>query len=108
MSTNAARVAYSRPYVLPETLEELQGPTSGLVVLPLSLAWTGRRQFNLDRPPDLTRMYKVVLHEAHDVEDLRRFLNSNVLVRRWDEIRPGRTVRALWEARFPELLRARV
>ena len=108
MSTSAARASYDRPYAVPATLAELRGPTGGVVVLPLSLAWTGRRRFDLARPADLARMYKVVLHEARDVDDIRRFLNRDLLVEHWDEIRAGRTVRALWESRFSDLRRAPV
>jgi hypothetical protein len=107
MSQDTARLLYSDilPYAVAETLEELQGPTSGVVMLPNSLAWTGRRSFDLSKPADVASMYKVVLHEARGAEDLRRYLNRRLLVEHWDDIGTGRAVRPLWEQRFPQLPR---
>ncbi|NDL56768.1 hypothetical protein [Phytoactinopolyspora mesophila] len=101
------RIRYSeeRPYVVPDTLEELTGPTRGEVTLPSRLDWSEQGTYNLDDPRELSVMYERVLREAMDVEDLCRYVNGAMLRRAWPRMfLPGR-VRALWEERFPQLTR---
>src|SRR5882757_5287206 len=47
-----APTAYSdrKPYVVADRLEELTGPTTGTVTLPHHLDWSGRADYDLDRP----------------------------------------------------------
>jgi hypothetical protein len=73
--------------------------------LPHELAWSGRRRFDLDDDYDRAAAYKIILEEGRE-EHFRRYLNARLLWRYWREILPARQVRALWEARFPELRRA--
>jgi len=47
-----------------------------------------------------------VIRESTHVEDLRRFLNAQVLMRLWLQLVLPTRVRALWEDRFPSLGRA--
>jgi hypothetical protein len=94
-----------RPYAIAESLDELCGPEHGVLELPRELAWSGRRQFDLDDDYDRSAVYKIILEEGRE-EDFRRFLNAGVLRRNWREVLPARRVRALWESRFPELRRA--
>jgi len=98
------RVLYSqvRPYTVPETLEELTGPTRGVVALPIMLAWTGRREFDITDPDQMARMYKVVLEEGL-LDDLRVYINGAMLRQLWPEVRVARRVRQLWEEHFFEL-----
>jgi hypothetical protein len=102
-----ARFTYAevRPYAVPEDLDELQGPVHGVVVLPHELAWSGRREFDLDDTYDRTALYKIVLEEGGR-QDLRRFLNKELLQRHWSDLRPARQVRTRWEQRFPGLCHA--
>jgi hypothetical protein len=97
-------VADVKPYAVPESLDELQGPSHGVVALPRDMAWSGRQEFDLDDEYDRAAMYKIVLEEGQ--EDQRRFLNWRILRRDWRNFLPARQVRALWEERFPELRRA--
>ena len=99
------RVLYSerRPYVAADSLDELVGPTTGLVELPLRLDWSEQGTYNLDEPRELNLMYEVVLREAMDVQDLRRYLNGPVLREMWCRLFLPQRVRDLWERRFPEL-----
>ncbi|GEB57458.1 hypothetical protein GCM10017674_69300 [Streptomyces gardneri] len=54
---------------LPESLDELHGPTRGLVEPPLHLAWSGMASYDC--------LYRTVLHEGlHD--DLPRYLNQDL------------------------------
>ncbi|WP_127500963.1 hypothetical protein [Actinoplanes solisilvae] len=107
MST-ASRVAVhlARPHravLVAGTLGELNGPTSGLVELPLRLWWGPRSAFDLAQPTMLAWMYENVLREAIRVEELRGYLHGATLVRVWPELNLPRAVRAAWEARHPRL-----
>jgi hypothetical protein len=89
---------------LPESLDELQGPTHGVVELPLHMAWSGMTSYDLGKPRQRMGLYRTVLHEGlHD--DLPRYLNQDLLLHLWPVLRTliGRTVRAVWEDAFPEL-----
>lgn len=98
-------VADVKPYAVPARLDDLQGPDHGVVTLPRDVAWSGRREYDLDDDYDRAAMYKVVLEEGQEA-DLRRLLNWQLLRRDWRSLFPARQVRALWENRFPELRHA--
>ncbi|WP_166354979.1 hypothetical protein [Phytoactinopolyspora limicola] len=101
------RILYSeqRPYVVPETLEELTGPTQGEVTLPNHLDWSEQGTYNLDDRRELSVMYERVLREAGHVRDLRRYVNGVMLRRVWPHLFLPHRVRTPWEERFPELIR---
>ena len=96
------RILYEdgRPYTVPETLEELTGPTSGVVELPLRLDWSEQGRYDLSDIRELSLMYEVVLREAMRVEDLRAYLDGSTLQRVWRRLYLPRKVRDLWEDRF--------
>lgn len=95
--------ADNRPYTVPDTLDELTGPTGGRVTLPQRLDWSEQGTYDLDDPAELGLMYEVVIRESLDVADLRRFLNGPTLRRVWPRLYLPRQVHRLWEDRFPEL-----
>jgi hypothetical protein len=99
------RVPYEerRPWTVPGSLDELSGPTHGVVELPIHLDWSEQRRYDLDRPAELGLMYEVVIRESMSVEDLARYLDRDTLRTVWRRIFLPRTVRRLWEERFPEL-----
>jgi hypothetical protein len=89
---------------LPKSLDELHGPTHGVVDLPLHMAWSGMTSYDLGKPRQRMGLYRTVLHEGlHD--DLPRYLNRDLLLQLWPVLRTlvGRTVRAVWEDAFPQL-----
>jgi hypothetical protein len=89
---------------LPESLDELHGPTQGVVELPLHMAWSGMTSYDLSKPRQRMGLYRTVLHEGlHD--DLPRYLNQDLLLQLWPVLRTlvGRTVRTVWEDAFPQL-----
>lgn len=98
--------AGNRPYLLPETLGELTGPGTGLVRLPLRLDWSGPTEFHLDNPAERNVMYERVIREATRIDDLRSYLNEQVLRQVWIRLFLPVRVRQSWEARFPHLRRA--
>ncbi|SFN65514.1 hypothetical protein SAMN04487980_102739 [Streptomyces sp. cf124] len=89
---------------LPESLDELHGPTHGVVDLPLHLAWSGMTSYDLGKPRQRMGLYRTVLHEGL-LDDLPRYLSRDLLLQLWPVLRTlvGRTVRTVWEDAFPEL-----
>ena len=92
---------------LPAHLDELTGPSTGTVELPLHLAWSGLRHFEISDEQLLLGLYRIVLTNGLH-EDLTRYLNVELLVRHWPRLRTavGKPVRTCWEQRFPELVAA--
>lgn len=87
-------------------LDELRGPTGGVVELPHRLFWQPDRRVDLDNPALLRWMYETVLREAISVEELRRWLDGATLVRLWPELYLPREVRHAWQQRHRVLRRA--
>jgi hypothetical protein len=98
-----SRYADQRPYVTPDALDELHGPTSGTVNLDQRLDWSGRARYDLNNPRRLATMYETVLREATNPDDLARWLNAPTLIRLWPDLVLPPQVRQPWEARFPQL-----
>lgn len=92
---------------LPAALDELDGPQSGRVELPLHLAWSGLRVFDIGDMKLLLGLYRIVLNNGSR-DDFVRYLNAGLLVRHWPILRKmlGRGVRGPWEDAFPELRRS--
>ena len=95
--------ADNRPYLLPETLGELAGPLTGVVLLPSRLDWSERTRFRLDDPAERNVMYERVIREATRAEDLRAYLNEQVLRQAWSQLFLPARARRTWEDRFPDL-----
>lgn len=92
---------------LPATLGELAGPESGSVALPLELAWSGLRVFDLGDVKLLLGLYRIVLNNG-STDDFVHYLDRGHLVRHWSILcrMLGRGVRETWEEAFPELRRS--
>ena len=103
-----ARPSYGsrRPYAVPEALADLQGPVIGLVELPSTVAWTGRRTYDLAAPADLVVMYERVIVEAPTVEVLDSLIDQGKLLSIWARLYLPQHVRQLWQSRFPQLASA--
>lgn len=99
------RVRYAdiRPYLVPDSLDELSGPTDGALVLPVSLDWSQQRRYDLGIDKDRRRLYETVIREAMSLDDLRSLLDAGLLVRLWPMLWLPPRARKLWEERFPEL-----
>ncbi|MFD8035597.1 hypothetical protein ACFV3F_44165 [Streptomyces sp. NPDC059717] len=89
---------------LPQSLDELRGPTQGVVDLPLHMAWSGMTSYDMDKPRQRMGLYRTVLHEGLR-DDLPRYLNQDLLLQMWPVLRTlvGRTVRTVWEDAFSPL-----
>ncbi|MBT0773583.1 hypothetical protein KIH74_31860 [Kineosporia sp. J2-2] len=95
-----------RPVALPQCLAELSGPVHGQIELPLTLAWTGRRTYDLDSPADLAVLYERIIVEATGSSDLEALLNEALLTRIWHLLYLPAQTRNRWESEFPELAQA--
>ncbi len=98
-----SRYVDQRHYVVPVSLAELDGPVGGVVTLGRHLDWSGDATYDLDEPGDLQVLYQTVLNQAATVADLREWLDGDTLRRLWPELWLPDRLRALWQARFPEL-----
>ena len=98
-----SRYVDQRHYVVPTDLDELCGPVGGVVTLDRHLDWSGDGAYDLDDPGDLQVMYQTVLNQASTVADLCRWLDGDTLRRLWPDLWLPARLRALWQARFPEL-----
>ncbi|WP_305786775.1 hypothetical protein [Symbioplanes lichenis] len=98
-----SRYADQRHYVVPASLADLRGPRRGQITLDRSLDWSGDSTYDLDDPGDLQVMYQTVLNQAATPDDLARCLDAGTLRRIWPALWLPDRLRAVWQARFPEL-----
>lgn len=91
-----------KPYDAPDQLEQLQGPRSGPLEVPINVYWGPRHTFDLDNESDVIETYQAALREGR-VIDQEKLLNHALLVEIWPELMLPVRVRELWEGRFPEL-----
>ncbi|MEW1626263.1 transcriptional regulator [Streptomyces sp. NPDC089173] len=99
---NLCRARFARR--VPAALAALVGPRHGTVPLPLHLAWSGLREFDLDQPRLRMSFYRIVLAEGtHD--DLVDYLDRDLLLTMWPTLRTliSRDIREVWESAFDEL-----
>jgi hypothetical protein len=83
---------------LPSSLEDLRGPAAGTVELPLHVAWSGRRVYDVGEEDQCLVLYALLLAEAQR-EDLERFVHRESLVSIWPRLRRllGPHARREWE-----------
>jgi hypothetical protein len=105
MATVRVATPSSRPrrgVLVAASLTDLQGPTRGMVELPIWLFWYPDRTFDLDEPGMLPWMYQIVLREAGSPEDLA-YLNGDMVIALWPELFLPKGVRQAWEDQHPAL-----
>jgi hypothetical protein len=98
-----SRYTDQRHYVVASRLADMRGPVGGTVVLDRWLDWSGDSTYDLDDPADLQLMYQTVLNQAATVDDLCRWLDGETVRRLWPHLWLPARLRALWQARIPEL-----
>jgi hypothetical protein len=91
------------PYVVPASLDELTGPASGVVELPVQLDWAPDTRYDLDDPDSRRSCYVKVLSEASTREELARYVDKDLLVETWPRLTLPRHCVRLWHDTFPEL-----
>jgi hypothetical protein len=103
MLVRMSRYAAARIYTLPESLDELVGPTSGTRTLPRHIDGGPYYEYDLADEADLLLMYERVIREAQSPADLQSHLSANQLRRHWTDLFLPAPARAAWQTRFPEL-----
>lgn len=98
-----AGYAANRPYFVADSLDDLHGPTSGVVHLDPRLDWSGEPVYDLDDLTELAYVYEVVLREGSRHEEFARWLDRPTLIRLWPTLFLPARVRVLWERKFPVL-----
>jgi hypothetical protein len=104
----AAKPRQLRPIVVPASLDELHGPSSGLVTPPLRLWWSGEEgtAFDLGDRGQAVELYEAVFEAARTPHDINDYLDAGLLVELWPELGMRRATRQAWEAVHPVLAAA--
>lgn len=99
------RILYEdgRPYTVPDSLDDLSGPTTGIVELPVRLDWSEQGRYDLSDWRQRNLMYERVIRESMRVEDLHTYLDGRTLIGVWRQLWLPQKVRRGWEARFQSL-----
>jgi hypothetical protein len=71
---------------LPKRIEELRGPSQGVIMLPRHLSWPGMRECDVTDDATRRSMYGIVLTQGQR-NDVARFLNPQLLRADWPLIR---------------------
>jgi len=87
---------HTRPVYVVESLEQLEGPITGEIVLPTHLDWTPLNHYDLQNERELRRLYSTVLTEAK-TEEIVSLVNKDKLLKLWTSMRLPRRVRYAWE-----------
>lgn len=88
----------ARPVAVPVDLDALGVvKAGGRVELPLHIRWSGPPiTYDLAERADRARVYEQVLREG-TVDDVRFYIEADLLLDLWDELVLPPTVRAAWE-----------
>lgn len=80
-------------------VDELRGPTSGVVRLPLRIYWSGPNpesvEWDTGIPTDRLWLYEIVLREG-DLDDVRVLVDGQALIDLWDDLYLPRWLRGAW------------
>jgi hypothetical protein len=89
---------------IPTSLADLHGPSGGVVVLPLRLAWSSPTDYDVSDPGQRLTLYRMLL-DCGQREDIIRYVNPELLRREWSRIRrlTSRAVIEVWESLLPDL-----
>lgn len=96
-------IADSLVYLVPDSLERLQGPTAGSVALPLHLDWGPDRSYTVEDDASCTLLYQLTLQTSGSIDEICSIINGGRLMELWPTMQLLDRCRHLWEAAFPEL-----
>lgn len=88
---------------VPDSLADLRGPATGVVALPIHLAWSGLTEFDLVNPLLRMSLYRIVITGGGRA-DAESYLNAGLLVADWPTLRRGLgpSYRRAWESRITD------
>lgn len=100
-----SRMTYAmlKPYDTPDSLDDLHGPTTGVIRVAPNINTSPRPVYDLDNPDRLRMLYMAVLGEGYTDQQVA-LLDKATLVRLWPDLFLPIRCRQIWEAKFPELL----
>lgn len=99
-----ARMAAALGRVIAVTLDDLDGPGSGILELPRSICWSLESpRFDLSDRDQVRAAYKFVIDAARQPEHLIPYLNAGLLKDIWGALGLPRGKRAAWESLNPGL-----
>lgn len=97
------RITDVKPYAFPESLDDLHGPATGSVELPVRILWApGSKVLSLDEEGSRTCAYQAVLAEGN-AKDICHYINKDLLISIWPSLSLPIRVAKGWETRFAEL-----
>ena len=90
------------PYVTPDSLDDLRGPTSGVVTVGPHIDTSLNPVYEVSDPRRARELYGATVRDGSVVDQVR-ILDRRLLLRLWPQLNLPTRCRALWEQRFPEL-----
>lgn len=96
-------IADSLVYLVPHAFNDLQGPATGTVELPLHLDWGPERTYNVDDDGSCSVLYQLTLQNSGTIGEICRIVNAGRLTALWPTMILPPRCRRLWENTFPQL-----
>lgn len=90
------------PYDTPETLDQLQGPTSGTVRVRPHINTSPDPVYDLASPSQVWSLYSAVVRDGLPNEQAA-FLDRGMLLALWPDLNLPARCRAIWEDKFSVL-----
>jgi len=98
VTVSRTRLLSRPPVCIPDDLVDRSLPkASGVVTLPGHIAWSAPYTFDMDNRKQLIYMYQTVMTEGLD-DDVRYYIDIDVLVELWDDLWLSPYVREAWSA----------
>lgn len=76
-------IADSLVYLVPHSLEDLQGPVSGGVVLRIHLDWGPDRTYRVEDDASCRTLYQLTLQNSGSTAEIGRISDANRLLALW-------------------------
>ncbi|GAA3315613.1 hypothetical protein [Arthrobacter ramosus] len=96
-------IADSLVYLVPNALDDLHGPATGTVELPLHLDWGPERSYQVNDDGSCSVLYQLTLQNSGSIEEICRIVHPGRLTALWPTMILPARCRQLWETSFPEL-----
>ncbi|MFD2793428.1 hypothetical protein ACFS27_07685 [Promicromonospora vindobonensis] len=90
------------PYVTPDSLDDLRGPTSGVVTVGPHIDTSMNPVYEVSNPRRARELYSATVRDGSVVDQVR-ILDRRLLLWLWPQLGLPTRCRAIWEQKFPEL-----
>ena len=96
-----------KPFAMPRSLDELHGPATGVIILPIWADWApGERAYDVATPQRRHAYEQIIGEGTRQLQD--DLLNPWLLEDSWPILGMDMKIRDAWEERFPGLGRRRI